>query len=124
MDIVPDDILPKKPPRVWSGWLFKKCKKSHTRWVKRYFRFELIKLCYSVDDKSKTRKDIDLEGAEILDEKHKKYPFYFRIHYSDPNRRDYEIYAESLLAKRGWMSVLSGASRRMNKSNIFSKYYS
>ena len=121
MDIIPDGILPTKPPRVWSGWLFKKCKNQHSRWVKRYFRLELVKLYYSKNDTSKLRKDIDLDGCEIIDEKHKKYPFYFKIQYKDPNRRDYELYAESLLAKRGWISVLNAAIRRMDKPDIFSK---
>ena len=121
MDVIPDDILPSKPPRVWSGWLYKKCKQAHTRWVRRYFRLELVKLYYSTNDTSKVRKDIDLDGCEIIDEKHKKYPFYFRIHYEDPKRRDYHIYAESLLAKRGWISAINGAIKRMNKSDIFSR---
>ena len=60
-----------------------------------------MKLYYSTNDTSKTRKDIDLDGCEIIDEKHKKYPFYFRIHYEDPKRRDYHIYAERVCSQKG-----------------------
>jgi len=69
-------------------------------------------------------KSIDLQGCEVVDEGHKKYPFYFRIQHAE--RRDYELSAGSQVEKSLWVDAvryrisLLTNHREPNTSSVFS----